>query len=164
MKKILDPVKNLLQPRPNIVVSCRSKDGKDNALAVAYATNCSFEPPMVMVGIVPSRYSYEIIKETKCFVVNIVTKDLKDKYMYIGTKSGRDTDKLKDLDLKIENAVEINAPILSDFPLNIECEVVDSIKTGSHEMFVGKVKKIHADEELLDEKGNICFSKIEYLL
>ncbi len=164
MKKILDPMRNSLQPRPNIVVSCRSKEGKDNALAVAYAANCSYDPPMLIVGIVPSRYSYEMIKETKCFVVNIVTKDLKDKYSYIGTKSGRDTDKLKDLDIKTEEALEINAPILSEFPINIECEVVDSIKTGSHEMFVGKIKKIHADEKLLDDKGNICFSKIEYLI
>lgn len=164
MKKILDPIKHSLQPRPNIIVSCRGEDGKDNALAVVYATNCSFDPPMIMVGIVPTRYSYKMIKESKCFVVNLVTKDLKDKYSYLGTKSGRDCDKLKELGLNIEEAVEINAPILSDFPINIECEVVDSILTGSHEMFIGKVKKVHADENLLDENGNICFSKIDFLL
>lgn len=164
MKKELGILKNSLQPRVNIVVSCRDKDGKDNALAVAYACNCSFNPPMLMVGIVPSRYSYEIIKESKCFVVNLVTKKLKKEYMTLGTVSGRDKDKIEELNLKVKDGVEIDAPILLDFPVNIECKVVDSIRTGSHEMFVGEIKKIHSDEEFVDEKGNIDFSKIDLLI
>jgi flavin reductase (DIM6/NTAB) family NADH-FMN oxidoreductase RutF len=56
-----------LQPSPKVLVSCRGLDGEDNALAVAYCGNCSYDPPMVMVGIVPSRYSYQMIKESGCF-------------------------------------------------------------------------------------------------
>lgn len=164
MKKIFEPIKHSLQPRPNIIVSCRNKEGKNNALAVAYASNCSFDPPMIMVGIVPSRYSYNMIKESGCFVVNIVSKDLKETYSYLGTNSGRDFDKIEELGLKVDESIEINAPILSDFPVNIECEVVESIVTGSHEMFIGLVKKVHADEEIVDENGNIDFSKIDYLI
>ena len=63
-----------LQPAPNVLVSCRDGNGKNNALAVAYCCNCSFDPPMVMVGIVPSRYSYAMVKESECFVVNLVPK------------------------------------------------------------------------------------------
>ena len=63
----------------------------------------------------------------------------------------------------MEEAEKINAPILADCPVNIECTVVDSIQTGSHEMFVGKIVAVHADEEFLDEKGNIDFSKLDLL-
>jgi len=135
----------------------------NNALAVEYAGNCSYDPPMVMVGIVPTRYSYPMIKETGVFVVNLVTEELREKYAYLGSHSRRDEDKLEKLGIKIGEGVKINAPILLDCPVNIECKVVDSIKTGSHEMFIGKIEYMHANEDLLDEKGNIDFSKINLL-
>lgn len=152
-----------LQPAPNVLVSCRSKSGENNALAVAYCCNCSFDPPMVMVGIVPSRYSYPMVKETGCFVVNLVPKDYADTYFYLGSNSKRDGDKLAAKDVKMIEAEKINAPMLADCPVNIECEVVDSIVTGSHEMFVGKIVAVHADEEVLKEDGDIDFSKIQLL-
>ena len=152
-----------LQPAPNVLVSCRDGNGKNNALAVAYCCNCSFDPPMVMVGIVPSRYSYAMVKESECFVVNLVPKSYGDTYYYLGSHSGRDEDKLKAKNVRMEEAEKINAPILADCPVNIECTVVDSIQTGSHEMFVGKIVAVHADEEFLDEKGNIDFSKLDLL-
>ena len=152
-----------LQPMPKVLVSCRGKNGEENALAVGYCGNCSFDPPMVMVGIVPSRYSYHLIKESGCFVVNIPEKSYHETFDYLGTVSGRDHDKLKEKNVKTENGKVVNAPILSDCPVNIECTIVDSIVTGSHEMFVGKVEYVHADESVTDEKGNIDFSKIDFI-
>lgn len=155
--------KGALQPTPKVLVSCRGKNGEDNALAVAYCGNCSYDPPMVMVGIVPSRYSYHMIKETGCFVVNIPLKSYMDTFKYLGSVSKRDCDKLKEKNVRLEEGKVVNAPILADCPVNIECTVVDSIVTGSHEMFIGKVEYVHADESVIDEKGNIDFSKIDYI-
>ena len=152
-----------LQPAPQILVSCRGANGENNALAVAYCCNCSYDPPMLMVGIVPSRYSYKMIKETGCFVVNLVSKDYKEIFDYLGSKSGRDENKLSVMNVKLEEGIKVNAPILSDCPVNIECSVVDSIITGSHEMFVGKIEYVHAQESLIDNKGNIDFSNISLL-
>lgn len=163
MKKELDTLKNCLGPRPNVVVSCRSQKGEDNALAVAYAGNCSYDPPMVMVGIVPSRYSYKMVKDTGVFVVNLVPKDLEEEYYYLGSHSGRDENKLEELDLNLEDGKKVDAPLLVDFPVNVECEVVDSIMTGSHEMFIAKVVQVHIDEELMDEE-EIDLSKIDFLI
>jgi len=70
MKKSVSNFKSAIQPMPKTLVSCRGLDGQENVLAVGYCGNCSFDPPMVMVGIVPSRYSYEMIKKSGCFVVN----------------------------------------------------------------------------------------------
>jgi len=164
MKVEFDSFKHCLQPRPNVLVSCRNNKGENNALAVAYACNCSYhDPPMVMVGIVPNRYSYHMIKESGVFVVNLVPKEREDDYYYLGSHSGRNEDKLKKLKLNIKDGKKVNAPLLTDFPVNIECEVVDSIHPGSHEMFAGKVVQIHVDEKYVDENGNPQLNKINYL-
>lgn len=156
-------MKSCLQPAPKVLVSCRGLDGEENVLAVGYCGNCSYAPPMVMVGIVPSRYSYHLIKESGCFVVNLVDKSYRETFDYLGKISKRDEDKLKTMNVKLENGLKVNAPILADCPVNIECTIVDSIVTGSHEMFVGKVEYVHADAALTDEEGNIDFGKINFM-
>ena len=102
MKKEVTDFGGTIQPSPNLIVSCRNQKGENNALAVAYGCNCSFDPPMVMVGIVPSRYSYHMVKETGEFVVNLVTPELEEEFNYLGSKSGRDEDKLETLGLNYE--------------------------------------------------------------
>lgn len=155
--------KSCLQPAPKVLVSCRGLDGENNALAVGYCGNCSYDPPMVMVGIVPSRYSYKLIKESGCFVVNLVDKSYKDTFDYLGSHSKRDGDKLAAMNVKLQDGKKVNAPILPDCPVNIECTVVDSIVTGSHEMFIGKIECVHANAEITDAEGNIDFSQINFL-
>jgi flavin reductase (DIM6/NTAB) family NADH-FMN oxidoreductase RutF len=162
MKKEVSNLVGSLKPTPDIVVSCRGANGEDNALVVAYACNCSFDPPMVMVGIVPSRYSHHMVKETGVFVINLVDKQNKEAANYLGNNSGRDEDKLKKLNLNVQDGVKVNAPVLVDFPVNIECEVVDSVKTGSHEMFIANIVYIHADEELVNSDGEIEYSCIDF--
>ena len=139
--------RSAINPKPSLLVSCRDNTGKENALAVAYAGNCSFDPPMVMIAIVPSRYSHKLIKESGCFVVNLTPPVLKEAFHYIGSHSGKNE----------------NAPILLDCPVNIECSVTDSLLTGSHEIFIGKIEYVHADLEIVLEDGTIDWDRV-YLL
>ena len=155
--------RSALQPAPRVLVSCRDTVGRDNALAVGYCGNCSYDPPMVMVGIVPSRFSYHMIKETGCFVVNLVEKDMGEQFDYLGSVSGRDEDKLAKLGMAVADGTKVNAPLLTGCPVNIECTVVDSIVTGSHEMFVGRIEAVHAREDLVDGEGKIDFSALDLL-
>lgn len=154
---------NALVVKPNVVVSVRDKDGNDNALVVAYCGNCSYDPPMIMMGIVPSRHSYHMIKENGSFVVHLLDKSQTELYECCGTKSGKDSDKLKDYGIKITDGKKVNAGVITDCPVAIECTVVDSIMTGSHEMFIGKVEYVHAEEETLNEKGRVDISKLNLL-
>ncbi|MCK9222125.1 MAG: flavin reductase family protein [Limnochordia bacterium] len=163
MNKMPANFKSCLQPRPNILVSCKGVNGENNALAVAYCCNCSYDPPMVMVGIVPSRYSYRLIKDSGCFVVNLVSTHNKALFDYLGSHSGRDGDKLEAINARLGDGIRVNAPILVDCPVNIECRVVNSIVTGSHEMFVGKVEYVHADPHLIKKNGDLDFSMFEFL-
>ena len=156
-------IKSCLQPSPKILVSCRGLDGENNVLAVGYCGNCSYDPPMVMVGIVPSRYSYKLIKESGCFVVNLVDESYKETFDYLGSHSKRDEDKLVAMNVKLQDGKKVKASILPDCPVNIECTIVDSIVTGSHEMFIGKIEYVHANEKITDDEGNIDFSNIDFL-
>ena len=152
-----------MQPVPKTLVSCRDKEGRNNALVVGFAANVSLDPVMVMVGIVPSRYSHHMVKESGCFVINLPKKGYEKEYAYLGSKSGRDEDKFAAMDIKWKDAEYVNAPILTDCPVSIECSVIDSMQPGTHELFIGKVEAVHVDEEYLNEKGDILWNKIELM-
>ena len=155
--------KNALVVKPNVVVTVRDKEGNDNALVVAYAGNCSYDPPMIMMGIVPSRYSYHMIKENGSFVLHLLDKSQTKLFECCGSKSGRDSNKLKDYGVVVTDALKVNAGVINECPVAIECSVVDSIMTGSHEMFIGKVEYVHADKEVVNEKGFVDLSKLNLL-
>lgn len=155
--------KGALAQLPKIIVTVRDKDGKDNALVVAYCGHCSYDPPMVMVGIVPSRYSYHMIKENQCFVAHLVDQSQTELYECCGRKSGHDSDKLKDYGVELTDGKIVNAAVIDACPVAIECTVVDSIMTGSHEMFVGKIEYVHAEEDVLNEKGSVDISKLNLM-
>lgn len=163
MKKLAKNPVLCLRPVPQTIVSCRDKDGRNNALVVGFAANVSLDPALVMVGIVPSRFSHHMVKETGCFVVNFPKKSFQKEYGYLGSVSGRDEDKFAALNLKWENGERVNAPILTDCPVSIECSVVNSIQPGTHELFIGKVEAVHVDEEYLDANGNILWNKMDLM-
>lgn len=152
-----------VQPVPQVIVSCRDAKGRNNALVVGFTCNASLEPAMALVGIVPTRYSHHMIKETGCFVINIPHKNFKKEYDYLGAHSGRNEDKFQVLNLKWKNGSKVNAPVLTDCPVNIECKVIGSMQPGTHELFVGKIEAVHVDEEYLDDAGNILWNKIDLL-
>jgi len=144
-----------------VIVSCRNLKGENNALAVAYASWCSFDPHTIMIGIVPSRYSHHMVKETNVFVVNVVTEKMREMYQYLGSVSRRDEDKLAKISW--EEGIKVPAPVLIDSPLNIECRVEKSILVGSHELFFGKVEYIHCEEEYLKENGIVNLSSLRLI-
>ena len=150
-------------PHPNTIVSCRGADGRNNALVVGFTANVSFNPVMVMIGIVPSRFSYHIVKETGCFVINIPAKNFMKEYKYLGSVSGRDEDKFGKMNIRWEDGDVVNAPVLTDCPVSIECTVTQSVKPGSHELFIAKVEAVHVDEEYLDGEGNILWDKMDLI-
>ena len=163
MKKLASTTLLCVQPLPQTIVSFRDKDGKNNALVVGFAANASLDPVMVMVGITPARYSHHIVKESGCFVINFPKKSYKKEYSYLGSASGQDEDKFATACIKWKDAAYVNVPILTDCPVSIECSVVDSTMSGTHELFIGKVEAVHVDEEYLDANGNILWDKMNLM-
>ncbi|MDD5959561.1 MAG: flavin reductase family protein [Methanobrevibacter wolinii] len=150
-----------VNPEPCTIVSCRDKDGRDNALAVGFIGNVSFDPKIIMIAIIDKRFSHHIIKEQKEFIVNIPTDEHIDLVRYLGTVSGYDVNKLENIET-IDGDI-VNAPIIVDCPVNFECKVIDSIKPGTHEVFFGRVEKVHCDEEYIDELGFIKWKEMNVL-
>lgn len=151
---------NMLYPLPVVLVSVA--DGEtQNILTVAWAGTVCTNPPMVSISVRPERYSYEMIKKSGEFVLNLTTKELVYAADYCGVKSGRDVDKFRELKLTALPAEQVKAPLIEQSPVNIECRVVQVQKLGSHDLFLAEVLAVHADEKYLDEKGRFDLSKAD---
>lgn len=159
-KQIWNPG-NMLYPLPVVMVSVTDKEGNDNIITIAWAgTTCS-DPAMVSISVRPERYSYQMLKDTGEFVINLPTKDLCFATDYCGVKSGRDVDKFKELGLTKQAAKFVKAPIIGECPVSIECKVEQILPLGSHDMFLARVMAVQADERYMDEKGRFCLEKAD---
>lgn len=144
---------NMLYPVPAVMVSCQRPGEKPNMVTIAWAGTVCSDPAMVSISIRPERHSYDIIKETGEFVINLTTKELTYATDYCGVKSGRDVDKFVQMHLTPTVSQTVKAPGIAESPVNIECKVKDIIKLGSHDMFLAEVTAVVVDESLLDETG-----------
>ena len=150
---------NMVYPLPAVMVTCRDKDGNDNIITVAWTGTICTNPAMAYISVRPERHSYNMIKETGEFVINLTTKELTFATDYCGVKSGRDVDKFKECKLTKENAVHVNVPMIKESPVNIECKVEKIIELGSHTMFIGRVVGVHVDKKYLNSKGTLMLNK-----
>ncbi len=144
---------NMLYPVPAVMVSCQRKDEKPNIITLAWCGTCNTNEPMLYVSIRPERYSYDIIKETGEFVVNLVNKNIVYAADYCGVKSGRDVDKFKEMKLTPLESRFVKAPGISESPVNIECKVKQMIPLGSHDMFLAEVAGVTVDDKYMDASG-----------
>ncbi len=139
------------------MVSVADKQGRPNIITVAWAGTICSNPPMLSISVRPERYSYQILKETGEFVVNLTTEELTFATDYCGVKSGRDVDKFKEMNLTALPADKVKAPLIGESPVNIECKVTQVIPLGSHDMFLAEVVAVHADCKYMDENGKFHF-------
>lgn len=144
---------NMLYPVPAVMVSCQRKDERPNIITVAWAGTICSSPAMVSISVRPERYSYDIIKESGEFVINLVNKELVFAADYCGVKSGRDEDKFEAMQLTPFSSQHILAPGIKESPVNIECQVKDIIPLGSHHMFLAEVAGVTIDEKYMDDTG-----------
>ena len=144
---------NMLYPIPAVMISCGRKDEKPNIITVAWAGTICSNPAMVSISIRPERYSYDIIKETGEFVINLTTRKLLRACDYCGVKSGRNVDKFKEMKLTPYESKNISAPGIEESPVNIECKVTEIRPLGSHDMFIAEVVGVSIDDNFLDKDG-----------
>jgi len=154
---------NMLYPLPTVMVSVADKEGKSNIITVAWTGTVCTNPPMVYISVRPERHSYHMIEETGEFVINLTTEDLAYATDYCGVKSGREVDKFKEMHLTPETAEMVEAPMIKESPVNIECKVVKKEELGSHHMFLAEVVSVHVDEKYLDEKNRFALEKTELI-
>ena len=148
----------MLSPAPPVLVSCGTMESH-NILTVAWTGILCTRPPMTYISLRPERYSYNIIKDTGEFVMNLATEKLVFAADYCGVRSGRDTDKFAKMNLTPEPASKISAPMITESPLNMECVVHEIVNLGSHDMFVSEIVAVNVDESAFNKYGKLDFIK-----
>ena len=162
---------NMLNPVPAVMVSVADKKGNNNIITVAWAGTICTNPPMLSISVRPERHSYNMLKETGEFVVNLTTEELAFACDYCGVTSGRDVNKYEKLNLTPLKMQNVNAPGIAESPVNIECKIREIKELGSHHMFIADVVGVTVDDKYMDEKnkfninetGLVMYSHGEYL-
>ena len=152
----------MIYPVPAVLVSCGSVEGEHNLFTVAWTGTVCTNPPMCYISVRPERHSYDIIKRTGEFVINLTTAQLARATDWCGVRSGRDYDKFAEMGLALEPAAVVQAPVVGESPIAIECRVKQIIPLGSHDMFLADVVNVLVDEKYINpESGRLELERAE---
>ncbi len=148
----------ITSPVPPTLVSCAYGDIK-NVFTVAWTGILCTQPPVTYISVRPERYSYELISKSKEFVINLATQEMVRAVDICGVKSGRKVDKFELTGLSTDSASKVTAPIIVQSPVNIECRVRETVKLGTHDMFIADIIALDIANELIDENGRLALEK-----
>ena len=150
---------NMLYPVPVAMVSCADRNARPNIITVAWTGTVCSDPAMVSVSVRPERYSYDILRDTGEFVINLTTAELAGAADFCGVRSGRDCDKFRECCLTPVSSQYVAAPSIAESPVSIECRVRQIIPLGTHDLFLADVLGVTADSRYLDQNGRFCLEK-----
>ena len=153
----------MIYPLPAVLVSCGATPDEYNVLTVSWTGTICSNPPMCYVSIRPERYSYDIIKRTGAFVINLTNRDLEYATDFCGVKSGRECNKFEMAKLTPQESEFVDAPIILEAPVSIECRVVDVKPLGSHDMFIAEVVNVVVDDSYMQENGQLDMAAMNLL-
>ncbi len=148
----------LIAPVPPVMVSCGDME-RSNILTVAWTGIINTIPPKTYISVRPSRHSYNMIKESGEFVLNLTPSGLIKAADYCGIYTGAKVDKFAKCDLTREPASSVSCPLIGESPLSLECKVTEIIPLGTHDMFLADIVAVDVDESLLDKNGKLELSR-----
>jgi flavin reductase (DIM6/NTAB) family NADH-FMN oxidoreductase RutF len=152
----------MIYPLPAVMVSVGHTPEEYNIITVSWTGTICSDPPMCYVSVRPGRHSYDVLKRTGEFVINITTRDLAYATDWCGVKSGRNHRKFEEMNLTPGAASVVKAPTIEEAPINIECRVTQVIPLGTHDMFMAEVVNVKADDKYIDPKtGAFDLSKAD---
>ncbi len=146
-------------PVPAVLVTSIGKDGRVNVFTVGWTGVACTKPPMVTIAVRKERLSYENIRGTGEFVINLTTRDMLKMTDFCGCRSGRTIDKIKHFGLELEAGVDVGVPSLVKSPVALECKVCSVTELGSHDLFIAEIVRNKVEKSLIDGSGKICMEK-----
>ena len=158
MEKVQWKPGTLLAPVPAVLVSCGTME-KPTALTIAWTGIICSDPAKTYISVRPERNSYNIIKESGEFVINMMPSTLVRSLDYCGIKSGKNEDKLGKMKLYPQESNTVSAPQIAQAPISIECKVTEILPQGSHDMFIAEITSVNIAKDLIDEKGKLHIEK-----
>jgi flavin reductase (DIM6/NTAB) family NADH-FMN oxidoreductase RutF len=163
MKKSLG-AKTLLYPTPVLVVGTYDADGRANGMTAAWGGVASSKPPCVCVSLRAATASHGAIMARKAFTISIPGEDMAAEADYFGSVSDRDHDKFTEMGLTPVRSELVDAPYVGEFPLVLECRVVEVHELGLHTQFIGEVLDAKIDEDVLDATGHVEIARLRPIL
>ena len=149
----------IVNPVPAVLVSCGDSPENYNMLTVAWTGIINTQPSKTYISVRKSRYSYDLIKNSGTFVINLVPSTLVKACDFCGVRSGKDTDKFKVCNLTAEASFSVDAPSIAECPLSLECRVSEIIELGSHDMFLADIVSVAVKKDLIDQNGRLALEK-----
>jgi flavin reductase (DIM6/NTAB) family NADH-FMN oxidoreductase RutF len=159
MKKSLG-AKTIAYPTPIFVIASYDAAGAPNMRTAAWGGICCSEPPCIAVSVREMRRTYENILNTEAFTVNIPDAGHVKEADYVGIYSGHDEDKFESTGLTPLKSDLVNAPLVKEFPLALECTLVKTLDLGVHIQLIGEIQDVKADENILKDEGVIDVDKL----
>ncbi len=153
----------ILNPVPVVMVTSRGRDGKDNVFTVGWVGTVCTKPPMLSISVRPERLSHKYISETMEFTVNMPTSKLTKAVDYVGVRSGKTVDKIKEMNFTMKEGTNVSSPYIDECPVSIECKVKTVLQLGTHDCFIAEVVGSHVNKNLFDEKGKIHLEKADLI-
>ena len=154
----------MIYPLPAVLISCGADAEEQNLFTVAWTGTVCTNPPMCYISVRPERHSYEIIKRTGEFVINLTNSALARATDWCGVRSGRDYDKFAEMGLTPEPAAVVAAPVVAESPVSIECRVKQIVPLGSHDMFIADVVNVLVGEEYINpETGKLELERADMI-
>ena len=132
---------------------------------IAFATMCSHHPPAVMIAInstLKRKTLADILKSNE-FCIGFPSCEHMDETDYFGIESGYNQNKLEKVNFSYRDAEMVNAPIIEEFKVSVECRVMNIAEVGSHTQVTGEIVNIQAEESVVDDDGKIIFEKLNPL-
>ncbi|MDD3374736.1 MAG: flavin reductase family protein [Candidatus Omnitrophica bacterium] len=148
MKKSIGP-NTIVFPTPVLIVGTYDKGGKPNAMTVAWGGLCCSIPPCVAISLREATHSYGNLMSRKAFTISIPSEKYIKEADYLGIISGATEDKLAAMKLTAVKSNLVDAPYIKEFPLVLECSVIQTAKIGLHTQFIGEIKDIKVDEDMI---------------
>lgn len=152
--------RTVLYPTPVLVVGTYDADDHPNIMTVAWGGICCSKPPCIAISVRSSRQTYANLQHHRAFTVNLPAADQVAEADYAGGVSGSKIDKFAATGLTAVPAEHVHAPLVGEFPLALECRVIQVLDLGAHTMFVGEILDVSGLEAALADDGAIDVERV----
>ena len=152
----------LTAPLPPVLVTVKL-GGVSNIITIGWTGILATNPPKTYISVRPSRYSYEMLQESREFVINLAPAELAPAVDYCGIYTGAKVDKFEKCNLTKRESREVTPPTIAECPIALECRVTDILPMGTHDVFMADIVSVSCNESIIDKNGKIRYDKADLL-
>lgn len=148
---------------PVLMVAAWDENGTVQIMNAAWGMICA--PDEIALFIDADHATTKALKHTGAFTVSLADRDHMDVADFFGIATGNKMpDKFARSGYHAEKAAHVNAPLISEFPVTLECTLAEETNTDHVHAIIGKIENVSADNKVLDDKGKVDPAKLNALI